>query len=180
MGFVMGSTWLEHNSSLQDILKPLKPQLLHKDSLEKKKLQTLSVLTPFAFSIITLSCLHPFLPSLRPSGSPVWGFGEKEIKVTAEGDQTSSFRIHKPNNLAPAALLEVIIQPLAAFIGVTPPVLWKIKCLACPEQIESSRAPSSVRWGNTSGIVAEMKETQMNAQLFKLSASGFSSCPDIT
>lgn len=36
MGFVIGSTWLERNSSLQDILKPLKPQLLHKGSLEKK------------------------------------------------------------------------------------------------------------------------------------------------
>lgn len=39
MGFVMGSTWLECNPLLQDILKPLKPQLLHKGSLEKK-LQT--------------------------------------------------------------------------------------------------------------------------------------------
>lgn len=85
MGFVMGSTSLERNSSLQDILKPLKPQLLHKGSLEKKNYKLLlSVLTPFAFFIITLSCLHPFLPSLRPSGCPRSGFGEKGIKVTAE------------------------------------------------------------------------------------------------
>lgn len=77
MGFVMGSTWLECNPLLQDILKPLKPQLLHKGSLEKKVTNFLSVITPFAFFIITASCLHPLLPSLKPSGSPRWGVGEK-------------------------------------------------------------------------------------------------------
>lgn len=36
----------------------------------KKVTNFLSVITPFAFFIITASCLHPFLPSLKPSGSP--------------------------------------------------------------------------------------------------------------
>lgn len=92
MGFGISSTWLVCRSLLQAILKPLKP-LFNRQMLFLIRLRKVVDFFLFhAFFMITPSCLHPFLPSLRPSGSPARGFGTK-----GDGDEHKSQR--KRSNL---------------------------------------------------------------------------------